>query len=67
MNYHHLTISGRIHIEVLSILGYSIRFIAKFLHRYHSTIARTLSRNKIKNEYNSTYAHPNIYYRTLFF
>lgn len=48
MSYHHLTISERIRIEVLSILGYSTRFIAKFLHRHHSTIARELSRNKIK-------------------
>ena len=32
MSYHHLTISERIRIEVLSILGYSTRFIAKFLH-----------------------------------
>ncbi|WP_373244031.1 helix-turn-helix domain-containing protein, partial [Megamonas funiformis] len=44
MSYHHLTISERIRIEVLSILGYSTRFIAKFLHRHHSTIARELSR-----------------------
>jgi len=51
MSYHHLTISERIRIEVLSILGYSTRFIAKFLHRHHSTIARELSRNKIENEY----------------
>lgn len=50
MSYHHLTISERIRIEVLSILGYSTRFIAKFLHRHHSTIARELSRNKIENE-----------------
>ena len=57
MSYHHLTISERIRIEVLSILGYSTRFIAKFLHRHHSTIARELSRNKIKNEYVSTSAH----------
>ena len=59
MSYHHLTISERIRIEVLSILGYSTRFIAKFLHRHHSTIARELSRNKIKNEYVSTSAHDN--------
>ena len=57
MSYHHLTISERIRIEVLSILGYSTRFIAKLLHRHHSTIARELSRNKIKNEYVSTSAH----------
>ena len=57
MSYHHITISERIRIEVLSILGYSTRFIAKFLHRHHSTIARELSRNKIKNEYVSTSAH----------
>ena len=57
MSYQHLTISERIRIEVLSILGYSTRFIAKFLHRHHSTIARELSRNKIKNEYVSTSAH----------
>ena len=44
MSYHHITISERIRIEVLSILGYSTRFIAKFLHRHHSTIARELSR-----------------------
>ena len=59
MSYHHLTISERIRIEVLSILGYSTRFIAKFLHRHHSTIARELSRNKIKNEYVSISAHNN--------
>ena len=59
MSYHHITISERIRIEVLSILGYSTRFIAKFLHRHHSTIARELSRNKIKNEYVSTSAHDN--------
>ena len=47
MSYHHLTISERIRIEVLSILGYSTRFIAKLLLRHHSTIARELSRNKI--------------------
>ena len=57
MSYHHLTISERIRIEVLSILGYSTRFIAKFLHRHHSTIARELSRNKFENEYVSTSAH----------
>ena len=57
MSYHHLTISERIRIEVLSILGYSTRFIAKFLHRHHSTIARELSRNKIENEYISSFAH----------
>ena len=57
MSYHHLTISERIRIEVLSILGYSTRFIAKFLHRHHSTIARELSRNKIENEYISSSAH----------
>lgn len=51
MSYHHLTISERIRIEVLSILGYSTRFIAKFLHRHHSTIARELSRNKFENNY----------------
>ena len=59
MSYHHLTISERIRIEVLSILGYSTRFIAKFLHRHHSTIARELSRNKIENEYVSISAHNN--------
>ena len=42
MNYHHLTISERIRIEVLSILGYSTRFIAKFLHRHHSTVVKIL-------------------------
>ena len=52
MSYHHLTISERIRIEVLSILGYSTRFIAKFLHRHHSTIARELSRNKVVNTMN---------------
>ena len=57
MSYHHLTISERIRIEVLSILGYSTRFIAKFLHRHHSTIARELSCNKFENEYVSTSAH----------
>ena len=36
MSYHHLTISERIRIEVLSILGYSTRFIAKFLHHARS-------------------------------
>ena len=51
MSYHHLTISERIRIEVLSILGYSTRFIAKFLHRHHSTIARELSRNNFENNY----------------
>ena len=59
MSYHHLTISERIRIEVLSILGYSTRFIAKFLHRHHSTIARELSRNKFENNYCSTSAHNN--------
>ena len=59
MSYHHLTISERIRIEVLSILGYSTRFIAKFLHRHHSTIARELSRNKFENNYCSTFAHNN--------
>ena len=57
MNCYRLTISERIRIEVLSILGYSTRFIAKFLHRHHSTIARELSRNKIENEYISSFAH----------
>ncbi len=33
MSYHHLTISERIRIEVLSILGYSTRFITKYLER----------------------------------
>ena len=59
MSYHHLTISERIRIEVLSILGYSTRFIAKFLHRHHSTIARELSRNKFENNYCSTSAYNN--------
>ncbi len=59
MSYHHLTISERIRIEVLSILGYSTRFIAKFLHRHYSTIARELSRNKIENEYVSISPHNN--------
>ena len=59
MSYHHLTISERIRIEVLSILGYSTRFIANFLHRHHSTIARELSRNKFENNYCSTSAHNN--------
>ena len=59
MSYHHLTISERIRIEVLSILGYSTRFIAKFLHRHHSTIARELSRNNFENNYCSTSAHNN--------
>ena len=59
MSYHHLTISERIRIEVLSILGYSTRFIAKFLHRHHSTIARELSRNKFENNYCSAFAHNN--------
>ena len=59
MSYHHLTISERIRIEVLSILGYSTRFIAKLLHRHHSTIARELSRNKFENNYCSTFAHNN--------
>ena len=59
MSYHHLIISERIHIEVLSILGYSTSFIAKFLHRHHSTIARELSHNKFENEYISTSAHNN--------
>ena len=57
MSYHHLTIFERIRIEVLSILGYFTRFIVKFLHRHHSTIARELSRNKIENEYVSISAH----------
>lgn len=59
MSYHQLTISERIRIEVLSILGYSTRSIAKFLHRHHSTIARELSRNKFENNYCSTFAHNN--------
>ncbi len=55
MSYHHLTISERIRIEVLSILGYSTRFIAKFLHRHHSTIARELSHNNyLKRRKNSS-------------
>ncbi|WP_455781105.1 transposase, partial [Megamonas funiformis] len=66
MSYHHLTISERIRIEVLSILGYSTRFIAKFLHRHHSTIARELSRNKIENEYISSSAHNNYLKRRKF-
>ena len=64
MSYHHLTISERIRIEVLSILGYSTRFIAKFLHRHHSTIARELSRNKFENC--STFAHNNYLKRRKF-
>ena len=59
MSYHHLTISERIRIKVLSILGYSTCFIAKFLHRHHSTIARELSRNKFENNYCSISAHNN--------
>ena len=66
MSYHHLTISERIRIEVLSILGYSTRFIAKFLHRHHSTIARELSRNKFENNYCSTSAHNNYLKRRKF-
>ena len=50
MSCHHLTISERIRIEVLSILGYSTRFIAKFLHRHHFTIARTLSRKFLRGK-----------------
>ncbi|WP_317406052.1 helix-turn-helix domain-containing protein, partial [Megamonas funiformis] len=57
ISYHHLTISERIRIEVFSILGYSTHFIANFLHRHHSTIARELSRNKFENC--STPAHNN--------
>ncbi len=66
MSYYHLTISERIRIEVLSILGYSTRFIAKFLHRHHSTIARELSRNKFENNYCSTFAHNNYLKRRKF-
>ena len=57
MSYNSLTISERIRIEVLSILGYSTRFIAKFLYRHHSTIAWELFRNKIENKYISTFTY----------
>lgn len=53
MSYNHLTISERIRIEVLSFLGYSTRFIAKFLQRHHSTVARELSRNKKQDFYDA--------------
>ena len=54
MSCYQLIISERIRIEVLSILGYFTRFITKFLHHHHSTIAQELSRNKIENEYVSS-------------
>ena len=57
MSYNPLTISEYIRIEVFSILGYSTRFIAKFLHRHHSTITRQFSCNKIENKYVSTFTH----------
>ena len=57
MSHTQLTISERIRIEVLSTLGYSTHFIAKFLYRHHSTITRELSRNKIENRYYSTFTH----------
>jgi len=47
MSYHYFTISEHIRIEILSILGYFTRFIAKFLHCHQSTIVRELFHNKI--------------------
>lgn len=45
MSYQHLTISERAKIETLLELGYSIRAIAKQLHRNPSTISRELKRH----------------------
>lgn len=60
--------SERIRIEVLFILGYSTRFIAKFLHYHHSSIVQELSRNKIENKYISTFTHDKyIKHRKIFF
>ena len=46
MSYYHLTISERSKIETYLELGYSIRAIAKRIHRAPSTISRELRRHQ---------------------
>lgn len=56
MSYHHLSTFERGRIEELSALGYSSRYIAKRIHRHHSSIDRELHRNSSKSGYEAEYA-----------
>ncbi len=51
MSYHHLSTFDRARIQLLNSLDYSTRKIGTELGRHHSSIARELTRNNTKGNY----------------